>query len=43
MPLGNPFNVTQYAIFQNLVAKVSGLKIGRLDWHISIVIYMLIN
>lgn len=35
MPLGNPFNVTQYAILQNLVAKVSGLKIGRLDWHIS--------
>jgi len=35
MPLGNPFNVTQYAILQNLVAKVSGLKIGCLDWYIS--------
>ncbi len=35
MPLGNPFNVTQYAILQNLVAKVSGLDVGCLDWHIS--------
>jgi thymidylate synthase len=35
MPLGNPFNVTQYAILQPLVAKVSGLDVGCLDWHIS--------
>ena len=35
MPLGNPFNITQYAILQFLVAKVSNLDVGRLDWHIS--------
>ncbi|MDD3341418.1 MAG: thymidylate synthase [Bacilli bacterium] len=35
MGLGNPFNITQYAILQALVAKVSNLDIGRLDWHIS--------
>lgn len=35
MPLGNPFNVTQYAMLQSLVAKVSNLGVGTLDWHIS--------
>jgi len=35
MPAGNPFNITQYAELQNIVAKVSNFGVGKLDWHIS--------
>ena len=35
MPIGNPFNVTQYAILLSLLAKVSNLEVGNLNWTIS--------
>lgn len=35
VPLGLPFNVTQYATLLSLFAKVSGLEPGTLDWSIK--------
>lgn len=34
VPLGLPFNVSQYAILQAMFAKVSGLEVGNLNWSI---------
>lgn len=35
VPLGLPFNVTQYAVLLMMVAQVCGLKPGILDWSIK--------
>lgn len=35
VPLGLPFNVTQYAVLLNMLAKVTDLKPGTLDWSIK--------
>ena len=35
VPLGLPFNVTQYATLLNLFAKSTGLAPGTLDWSIK--------
>ena len=35
VPLGLPFNVTQYATLLSLVAQVTGLKPGTIDWSIK--------
>ena len=35
VPLGLPFNVTQYATLLNLLANVTGLEPGTLDWSIK--------
>lgn len=35
VPLGFPFNVSQYAALANLVAKVTGYKPGMLYWNIG--------
>lgn len=35
VPLGLPFNVTQYAVLANLIAQVSGLKVGKMFWSIK--------
>lgn len=35
VPLGLPFNVTQYATLLSLIAQVTGLKPGTLDWSIK--------
>ena len=35
VPLGLPFNVTQYATLVNLLAHVSNLKPGTMDWSIK--------
>ena len=35
VPLGLPFNVTQYAALMNMYASVSGLKVGKLSWSIK--------
>ena len=35
VPLGLPFNVTQYATLLTLLAKSTGLKPGTLDWSIK--------
>ncbi len=35
VPLGLPFNVTQYAVLLRLLAQVTGLKPGKLDWSIK--------
>lgn len=35
VPLGLPFNVTQYAILLSLIAHVTGLKPGTIDWSIK--------
>lgn len=35
VPLGLPFNVTQYAVLLSMLAKVTGLKVGTLDWSIK--------
>ena len=35
VPLGLPFNVTQYAVLLNLLAKVNHLEPGALDWSIK--------
>jgi len=35
VPLGLPFNVTQYAVLMKLIAQVTGLECGTLDWSIK--------
>lgn len=35
VPLGLPFNVTQYATLNNMLAKVCGLEPGTMDWSIK--------
>ena len=35
VPLGLPFNVTQYAVLLSMLAHVTGLKPGTLDWSIK--------
>lgn len=35
VPLGLPFNVTQYAILVNLIAHCTGLSVGTLNWSIK--------
>ena len=35
VPLGLPFNVTQYATFVNLIAHSTGLEVGTLNWSIK--------
>ena len=35
VPLGLPFNVTQYATLLSLIAKVTNLKPGTIDWSIK--------
>jgi len=34
VPLGLPFNISQYAILQAMFAKAAGLEIGNLNWSI---------
>ncbi len=35
VPLGLPFNVTQYAVLQMMLCHVTGLRPGTLDWSIK--------
>ncbi len=35
VPLGLPFNVTQYAVLLKMLAHVTGLKAGTIDWSIK--------
>lgn len=35
VPLGLPFNVTQYAVLLNLIAHCTGLEPGQLEWSIK--------
>lgn len=35
VPLGLPFNVTQYAVLQAMLAQVCSLEVGTLDWSIK--------
>lgn len=35
MPIGNPFNVTQYAILLSLLAKTSNLDVGEISFDIT--------
>ena len=35
VPLGLPFNITQYAVLQSMLAQVTGLKPGKLYWSIK--------
>ena len=35
VPIGLPFNVTQYAVLLNMLAKTCNLKPGTLDWSIK--------
>ena len=35
VPLGLPFNVTQYAVLLKMLAQVAGLEPGTLDWSIK--------
>lgn len=35
VPLGLPFNVTQYAVLLKMLAQVTGLKAGAIDWSIK--------
>ncbi len=35
VPLGLPFNVTQYAVLLKMVAQVTGLEVGSIDWSIK--------
>ncbi len=35
VPLGLPFNITQYAVLLHMLAQVTGLKPGTLDWSIK--------
>lgn len=35
VPLGLPFNVTQYAVLLSLLAHCTGLEVGTIDWSIK--------
>ena len=35
VPLGLPFNVTQYAVLLSMLAQVTGYKAGTVDWSIK--------
>ena len=35
VPLGLPFNVSQYALLLNMLAKTCNLEVGTLDWSIK--------
>ncbi|MBP3869729.1 MAG: thymidylate synthase, partial [Faecalicoccus sp.] len=35
VPLGLPFNVTQYAVLLKMIAHVTGLEAGTIDWSIK--------
>ena len=35
VPLGLPFNITQYATLQSMIAQVTNLKVGTMDWSIK--------
>lgn len=35
VPLGLPFNITQYSVLLHMLAQVTGLKPGTLDWSIK--------
>ncbi len=35
IPLGNPFNVTQYSILLSILAKISNLEVGGISFNIS--------
>lgn len=35
VPLGLPFNVTQYAVLLSMIAQVCGLEAGTIDWSIK--------
>lgn len=35
VPLGLPFNVSQYAVLLTMIAQVTGLKPGTIDWSIK--------
>lgn len=35
VPLGLPFNVTQYAVLLSMLAQVTGLQAGTIDWSIK--------
>ena len=35
VPVGLPFNISQYAILMSLLAKISGLKVGKLYYNIA--------
>lgn len=35
VPLGLPFNVTQYAVLLKMIAHVTGLQAGTIDWSIK--------
>ena len=35
MPIGNPFNVTQYAVLLSILAKTSGLSVGEISFDIT--------
>lgn len=35
VPLGLPFNITQYAVLLSLIAHVCGLKPGKMNWSIK--------
>lgn len=35
VPLGLPFNVTQYAVLLSMIAQVTGYKAGTVDWSIK--------
>src|SRR5699024_5086691 len=35
VPLGLPFNITQYAVLLSLIAQVCDLEVGTLDWSIK--------
>ena len=35
VPLGLPFNVTQYAVLTHMLAQVCDLKVGTIDWSIQ--------
>ena len=35
VPLGLPFNVTQYAVLAHMIAQVCNLKVGTIDWSIK--------
>ncbi len=35
VPLGLPFNVTQYAVLLHMIAQVTGLEVGTINWSIK--------